>query len=184
MAKFTPTKCMECEAFIAEHGLVEYGGAKLTTDYCPQMGIDEKTHRNWLKRYPNYREAVERGRERYKNTHTRKLFNTLMEAAVGGERTVTEEHTEFRPDPRNPSNAIIRKQVRNNKTIYVKPDVAAAIFLLCNLDPEHFKNRQQNDISIKRPEAGSDMTIDEINAEINRLKMLEEHDKETEKGDE
>lgn len=178
MAKFTIAKCAECEAFIAEHGLVEYGGAKLTTQYCPQMGIDEKTHRNWLKLHPKYREAVERGKETFKSNHTQKLFGTLMEAAVGGERTVTDEHTEFRPDPRNPANAIIRKQTRSTKTIYCQPNVVAAIFLLCNLDPEHFKNRQQNDIAIKRPEAQTEMTIDEINAEIDRLKMLEEKDKE------
>ncbi len=164
--------CNECERWIASHGLIEYGGAKLK-DYCEQMGIDEKSHRNWKKLHKDYKEAVERGKEAFKSTHTRKLFGTLMEAAVGGERTVTDEHTEYRPDPRNPENAVIRKQVRNKKTIYVQPNVVAAIFLLCNLDPEHFKNRQQNDISIKKPDTDEEMTPDEISAEIERLRMFE-----------
>ena len=168
---YSAKKCEECEAFIASHGLIEYGGAKLK-DYCEQMGFNEKTHRNWKKRYKDYVAAIERGLEKYRNTHTRKLFGTLMEAAVGGERTVTEEHTEYRPDPAHPENAVIRKQVRNKKTIYVQPNVVAAIFLLCNLDPEHFKNRQQNDISIKKPETEEELTPEEIKAEIERLKMF------------
>ena len=173
MAKYSLKKCQECEAFIAQHGLIEYGGVKLK-DYLAQMGFDEKTHRNWKKIHPEYKNAVENGKETYKTNHTRELFGTLMEAAKGGERTVTTEHTEFRPDPNNPENAIIRKQVRDKKTIYIQPNVAAAIFLLTNLDPEHFKNRQQNDVSIKKPETETEMTIDEINAEIDRLKMLDE----------
>lgn len=171
MAKYSIKKCQECEAFISEHGLIEYGGTKLK-DYLQQMGFDEKTHRNWKKLHPEYKEAVERGKESFKNKHTRELFGTLMEAAKGGERTVISEHTEYRPDPNNPENAIIRKQVRDKKTVYVQPNVVAAIFLLCNLDPEHFKNRQQNDISIKKPDTDNEMTLDEINAEIERLNML------------
>ena len=164
--------CDECEAFITKHGLITFGGAKLK-DYCEQMGIDEKSHRNWKKQHKEYAEAIERAVEAYKATHTRTLFGTLMEAAQGGERTVEEEHTDYRPNPQNPSQPQIRKQTRTKKKIYVQPNVVAAIFLLCNLDPEHFRNRQQNDISIKKPEAEEEMTIDEVNAEIERLKMLE-----------
>lgn len=173
MAKYSIKKCEEVEEWISKHGLIEYGGAKLK-DYCEQMGINEKSHRNWKKLYREYAEAIERGKETFKATHTRKLFGTLMEAAVGGERTITDEHTEYRPDPANPNNALIRKQYRNKKTIYVHPNVVAAIFLLCNLDPEHFKNRQQNDISIKKPEdEEEDLSPDEIRSEIERLKMFQ-----------
>lgn len=175
-SRCTTQKCEEVEAFISEHGLIEYRGCKLK-DYLEQMGIDEKTHRNWKKRHPAYKTAIERGLEKFKAVHTRKLFGTLMEAATGGEHKVTEEHTEYRPDPRNPANAIIRKQVRNVKTVYVQPNVVAAIFLLCNLDPEHFKNRQQNDISIKKPDEEEEMSLEEVNAELDRLKMLEDNKK-------
>lgn len=172
MAKYSKKLCDECEAFIAEHGLIDYGGVKLL-DYCKEMGFDEKSHRNWKKLHPEYKEAIERGKDTYKAKNTRELFDTLMEAAKGGERTVISEHTEYRPDPNNPENAIIRKQVRDKKTVYVQPNVVAAIFLICNLDPEHFKNRQQNDISIKKPDTEAEMTLDEINAEIDRLKKLD-----------
>lgn len=175
MAKYSLRKCEEAEEFISAHGLIEYGGAKLK-DYCEQMGIDEKSHRNWKKLHREYRDAIERGRDKFKATHTRKLFGTLMEAAVGGEKVVTDETTEYRPDPRNPENAVIRKQVRNKKTIYVQPNVVAAIFLLCNLDPEHFKNRQQNDISIRKPDSDEELTPEEVSAEIERLRMFEKRE--------
>lgn len=153
---------------------MDYGGAKLK-DYLAQMGIDEKTHRNWKKQHKPYKDAVERGLEAYRTTHTRVLFGTLMEAAKGGEHTVSDETTEYRPDPNNPENAIIRKQTRVKKTIYVQPNVVAAIFLLCNLDPEHFKNRQQNDITVKKPnDEDNEMTLDEINAELDRLKLVDD----------
>lgn len=172
MAKYSLKKCEECEAFIASHGLIDYGGAKLK-DYCEQMGINEKSHRNWKKLHKPYLEAVERGKETFRQKHTRKLFGTLMEAAIGGERTVTEEHTEYRPSPNDPDTPIIRKQVRNKKTIYIQPNVVAGIFLLCNLDPEHFKNRQQNDISIKKPDTEEELSPEEVSAEIERLKMFQ-----------
>ena len=173
MAKYSKKYCTEAEEFISKHGLHEYGGAKIK-DFCAHLGIDRKTHDNWLKSHKEYKDTVNRAKDKFKSDHTGILFNTLMEAAKGGERTVTDEVTEYRPDPNNPENAIIRKQTRHKKTIYVQPNVVAAIFLLCNLDPEHFKNRQQNDISIRKPDTEEEMTLDEINAEISRLEKLDE----------
>lgn len=175
MAKYSQKKCEECEAFIASHGLIDYGGAKLK-DYCEQMGFDEKTHRNWKRLHKPYTDAISRGMEAYKATHTRLLFGTLMEAAIGGERKLPHEHTEYRPDPRNPENAIIRKQIRDVKTVYIAPNVVAGIFLLCNLDPEHFKNRQQNDITVKKQEDEEQLSPEEIKAEIERLNMFRKKD--------
>ena len=54
---------------------------------------------------------------------------------------------------------------------YIKPDVAAAIFLATNLDPEHFQNRQRTDVALRK-EDGEKMTLDEINAEIERLEKV------------
>ena len=38
MAKYSPSKIKECEAWIMEHGLMDYGGAKLK-DFLTAMGI-------------------------------------------------------------------------------------------------------------------------------------------------
>ena len=47
MAKYNAVKIEECEAWVAAHGLIDYGGAKLK-EFVREMGIDEKTYRLWM----------------------------------------------------------------------------------------------------------------------------------------
>ena len=47
MAKYNAAKIEECEAWVAAHGLIDYGGAKLK-EFVREMGIDEKTYRLWM----------------------------------------------------------------------------------------------------------------------------------------
>lgn len=165
MTKYCGKKIAECEAWIAAHGLMDYGGANLK-DYCKAMSINDTTHRSWLQR-KEYVAAIERGVEVFKSTHTKKLFTTLMEAALGGERTIEEENSEFRPDANG--NPQIHRMLRHKRKAYQKPDTVAAIFLLCNIDPEHWRQRQDNNIAFKKPDNGNEMSLDEIKDEIKRL---------------
>ena len=168
MTKYCGRKVKECEEWIAEHGLMDYGGANLGV-YVKAMGIDDTTHRSWLKKYNEYGEAIERGKHTFKITHTQKLFGTLMEAALGGEHEVVDEDTEYRPNPQNPNQPIIHKMMKHKRKSYQKPDTVAAIFLLCNLDPEHWKQRQDNNVAFKKPDSNDEMSLDEIKEEIKRL---------------
>ena len=61
------------------------------------------------------------------------------------------------------------------KTVYYQPNVGAAIFLLTNLDPEHYQNKQNGEFILKNKD-DKKMSIDEINAEIERLKKLENNE--------
>ena len=56
MAKYSPSKIKECEAWIMEHGLMDYGGAKLK-DFLTAMGIHHKCYYLWLQKY-EFRAAV------------------------------------------------------------------------------------------------------------------------------
>ena len=47
--KYSASKLAEIEGWISEYGLIDYGGAKLK-DFCREMGINDKTYRNWLKK--------------------------------------------------------------------------------------------------------------------------------------
>lgn len=166
MTKYCGRKVKECEEWIAEHGLMDYGGAQLK-QYVKAMGIDDTTHRKWQKIYPEYVEAIENGMAIFKSSHTQKLFNTLMEAALGGEHTTEEENSEFRPDANG--NPQIHRMLRHKRKSYQKPDTVAAIFLMCNLDPEHWRQRQDNNVAFKKPDNNDDMSLDEIKEEIKRL---------------
>lgn len=165
MTKYRGKKVRECEEWIAKHGLMDYGGAQLQ-QYVKAMGIDDTTHRKWLKKQ-EYADAIERGMETYKRNNTQELFNTLMEAAKGGFKETTEENSEHRPDA--DGNPRIVKMLRYKKKIYQRPDTIAAIFLICNLDPAHWKQRQDNNVAIKKPDSDDEMSLDEIRDEIKRL---------------
>lgn len=156
------------EQWISEHGLMDFGGAK-AKDFWKAMGCDAKSYYNWLKKYPEFSEAVERGRERFKIEHTHTLFNTLMQTAIGGEKEVVDETTEYRPNPDDENKPKIVKMIKHKHKIFQRPDVGAAIFLLTNLDPEHWQNKMRNDVAIKKPNSNEDMSLDEIKDEIKRL---------------
>ncbi|MYM12396.1 hypothetical protein [Muribaculum intestinale] len=172
MAKYSQAKIKECEEWIMEHGLMDYGGAKLK-DFLAAMGIHHKCYYLWLQK-DEFRAAVERAKQYFKEHLCRDLVQSLADAAKGGERETSEEHIEYRQNPADHTRPIIhRKSVKKSK-IFIKPDVAAAIFLLCNLDPEHYQNSQRNDITIKKPTTAEDaMTDEEIAAEIERLEKLQ-----------
>ena len=173
MAKYSHTKINECEQWVMEHGLMEHGGARLK-DYCKAMGIHHKTHQLWLANKLDYREALERAKVYFKEHLCRDLVRSLADAAKGYEHETEEEHTEYRQNPQNPDRPIIHKMTKKRTKIYIKPDVAAAIFLLCNLDPEHYQNRQRNDVTVKKSsDTDEAMTDEELAAEIERLEKLQ-----------
>ena len=84
MAKYSPSKIKECEAWIMEHGLMDYGGAKLK-DFLTAMGIHHKCYYLWLQK-DEFRAAVERAKQYFKEHLCRELVKSLADAAKGGER--------------------------------------------------------------------------------------------------
>lgn len=155
------------EEWVKEHGLIDYGGGQLQ-DFCTHLGINDKTYRRWLKEEDEFKTAIERGKRDYEKSLAHNLHETLSMVATGYEREETE--TEYRPNPTNPQQPIITKMKR--KKVFFQPNVGAAIFLLTNLDPEHYQNRQSNNIVLK-DDKEKEMTLEEINNEIERLSKLE-----------
>lgn len=155
------------EDWVRQHGLIDYGGGQLQ-DFIKVLGIDDKTYRRWMIEKDEFKTAIERAKEDYKKTLTHNLHETLAMAAMGYEKEVTE--TEYRPNPKDDSKPIITKMKR--KRLIFEPNVGAAIFLITNLDPEHYQNRQNIAAALKSSDE-KDMTEDEINAEIERLEKLE-----------
>ena len=146
MAKFNKEKIQECADFIEAKGLMDYGGSSLK-DFCLSMGIDTKTYRLWMKK-DQFREAVEEAKKTFKHNLSLDLAKTLSEAAKGGIHEDEMERTEYTPDANNPNTPRIRKMIKEKTKKYFKPDIGAAIFLLTNLDPEHFQNRQRSEMTI------------------------------------
>lgn len=163
MAKYNAVKLKECEEWISVHGLMEHGGAMLK-DYCAEMGIDEKTHNNWMRK-PEYVEIVNRAKDAFKRSLTCDLAVSLAEAAKGYDY---EEKEDVYKTNKDGEKILIQTKT---KKVHVHANVGAAIFLLTNLAPDQYQNRQNSNITVKKDEERP-MTIEEINAEIERLEKL------------
>lgn len=158
------------EEWISENGLMEYGGARLL-DFLKAIDINSRCYYRWLNEKPEFADAIEKGKAEFKARLTTDIAASLAMAAKGYEREETEK--EFKPNPKDPAKAIQTKFKK--KTVYYQPNVGAAIFLLTNLDPEHYQNKQNGDF-ILRTKDEKKMSIDEINAEIERLRKIESNE--------
>lgn len=129
----------ECANWIRENGLMEYGGAKLK-DFCAHFGIDNMTYYRWLEN-ADFSDAIKKAKEDFKNNLERDVVNSLSRLAKGYEYDqTTTEYTDVNGKPQ------IKKQVK--KKIHVEPNVGAGIFLLTNIAPERWKNRQRQDVDV------------------------------------
>ena len=129
-----------CADWVRENGLIDYGGATLT-DFCRAMGIDDMSYYNWMKR-SEFSEAIKKAKNDFKNNLEKDLVMSLAKAAKGYDyEQTTTEWTDVNGKPK------IKKQVK--KTVHVESNVAAAIFLLTNIAPERWKNRQDNKTDLK-----------------------------------
>lgn len=172
MTKYCAKKLKECEEWIAENGLMEHGGADLK-DFVKAMSINDKTYRHWLNK-PEFVEMIERARNKFKQNLTKDLVLSLAKKAKGYE--VEESKTTYVPTREGQNSA---PQIRNMVVAkrHVPGDTAAAIFLLTNLDPEHYQNKQRSDIAFKK-DTDDDMSLDEVNEELERMRKADELEKE------
>ena len=129
-----------CADWVRENGLIDYGGATLR-DFCRAMGIDDMSYYNWMKR-SEFSEAIKKAKEAFRESLEKDIVQSLSTAAKGYEYTqTTTEYTDVNGKPS------IKKQVKKN--IRVEPNVGAAIFLLTNIAPDRWKNKQDSNVSVK-----------------------------------
>lgn len=165
--KYTAELLKRADEWVRKNGLIEYGGGQLQ-DFCTELGINDKTYRRWLVEKDDFKQTIDKAKEFYKQSLTHELHETLSMVAKGYDKEETE--TEYRPNPKDPNKPTITKMKK--KKVFYQPNVGAAIFLITNLDPEHYQNRQNSSIAVKTSEE-KEMTEEEINAEIERLEKLE-----------
>lgn len=157
MAKYNKYMVQACADWVRENGLIDYGGATLR-DFCRAMGIDDMSYYNWMKR-SEFSEAIKKAKEAFRESLEKDIVQSLANAAKGYEYTqTTTEYTDVNGKPR------VKKQVKKN--IRVEPNVGAAIFLLTNIAPERWKNRQNQEVNISNEKP---ITVEEAKKIINEL---------------
>lgn len=108
-------------------------------DFCAFFHIDTQTYYRWMQK-ADFAEAIKNAREDFKKKLSRGIAKSLAKAATG----YRSEQVETLAVPDADGKLVVRQQRRIEKE--VPPNVAAAIFLLTNIDPEHYQNRQTQDI--------------------------------------
>ena len=138
MAKFNEQIIKECKLWVSENGLMEYGGAKLK-DFCSHFNIDSQTYYRWLEN-ADFADAIKKGKECFKNGLERNVVSSLARSAIGYE--YEQVSSEYYMEGKKKK---LKKEVRKN--VRVEPNVGAGIFLLTNLAPERWKNKQNTEHS-------------------------------------
>lgn len=157
MAKYNKDMVQACADWVRKNGLIDYGGATLT-DFCNAMRIDNKTYYAW-KNKAEFSEAIKKAKESFRGSLEKDIVKSLANAAKGYEyEQYTTEYTDVNGKPK------IKKQVKKN--IRVEPNVGAAVFLLTNIAPERWKNRQNQEVNISNEKP---MSVDEAKKIINEL---------------
>ena len=163
MGKFSKEKIQECAEWVRENGLMEYGGARLK-DFCTHFNIDDMTYYGWMRK-TEFSEAIKKAKDYFKNNIEHDIVISLAKAAKGYE--YEEVKTEYQDVDGKPQ---IKRQTKTRK--HVEPNVGAAIFLLTNIAPQTWQNKQRQDVEIKRDDA-NDIPRESIIKELERLEGID-----------
>lgn len=110
--------------------------------YYAAMGITHTTHERWEREHPEYVKAIENGNMAYSQHAVDDLVNALRKKALGFKTTKVFEQAKEK------DGKLVTVSARKT-TMEVAPDTGALIFLLTNMDPENWKNRQSEDLNAK-----------------------------------
>lgn len=144
--KYSKELIKECADWVRENGLMDYGGASLM-DFCAHFHIDNKSYYRWMK-ITEFAEAIKKAKEDFKNSLEKDLVESLSRAAKGYEYEQTTSEYGYVDGKK-----VLRKHTKKN--VRVEPNVGANIFLLTNLAPERWKNRQDNNVDVSGGLQGS-----------------------------
>lgn len=106
-----------------------------------QCGITSTTFYKWKRTIPSFRQEIQQAHEELMQSLSVQARHSLRKKVNGYEidekQIVTVPGEDGRPK--------IKEQ--RIKHIHIPPDTAAIIFALTNADPEHWKNRQNSEIT-------------------------------------
>ena len=109
---------------------------------CKKVGISKSTFYEWLESYPDFSDSLKKARKEFRETIVQTLEQSLWKRAAGYE--IEESKNEYRT-LKDGSKVLVKS---SEITKHFPPDTGALIFALTNLDPENWKNRQDNRLSV------------------------------------
>ena len=109
---------------------------------CKKVGISEETFYTWINDKPEFSESLKKARKEFRETIVQTLEQSLWKRAAGYE--IEESKNEYRT-LKDGSKVLVKS---SKITKHFPPDTGALVFALTNLDPENWKNRQDNRLSV------------------------------------
>lgn len=164
--KLTTEFITKCYEWICTNGLMDDGGAKFV-DFCSAMSISDVSYYNWIN--GNYElsfeflDAIKRAKEVFRQNLVKDLVQSLAKSAKG--YRWQRKRTEYKDVNGKPK---IVKQIVED--VDVPPNTGAAIFLLTNIAPDKWQNKQYIDakeVKETKIKVDSDAEVlDEIPADV------------------
>ena len=155
MAKYDADMKRRCVEWVTTNGLYPQNCGAPVKQFCAAMGISWDTYKSWMQK-SDFSDAIKNAQEAFRAETTTQVVNALKRKALGFEYVA--ERKEAAPqkvviyDPKTGKKSreeygdlTTVKAVR--ETVVIAPDTAAAIFLVTNLDPEHWKNQQRTEVT-------------------------------------
>ncbi len=109
---------------------------------CKKVGISKETFYTWINDKPDFSDSLKKARKEFRETIVQTLEQSLWKRAAGYE--IEESKNEYRT-LKDGSKVLVKS---SKITKHFPPDTGALIFALTNLDPENWKNRQDNRLSV------------------------------------
>jgi hypothetical protein len=138
--KYNNALVRRCTEWIKMNGL-SFKGCPTVADFCEAMGFSDRAYYKWMDERAEFAQAIADAREYYRQHTVRKVFNALLDAALGGHHPKDKKIYEDRA-----GRPVQVKGLRED--IYYPPNVDAAKFILKNYDPENWKDKQDSDITL------------------------------------
>lgn len=117
-----------------------------------KAGISETTFYDWLKNDTEFSAAVKKARSEFLQEIGSKLEASLWKKAQGYEVEESKEEYAMKKGER-----VLVKKTTTKK--HIAPDTGALIFALTNVDPDNWKNRQDNRLSVDDSVTGFNINI-------------------------
>ena len=149
--KLSAAKIRECAAWVEVNGLYPQRCGASIRQFCDAMGIAFITYQRWQAN-ENFVTAITHAREVFQQNTVHEVVNALVKAARGVD--FVKKKDEGRPQVVKQYDPTTGKKIKEyttekivtvkslRETVYYPPDVNAAKFLLTNMDPENWKNKQ------------------------------------------
>ena len=120
---------------------------------CKKVGISKSTFYEWLESYPDFSASLKKARKEFRETIVQTLEQSLWKRAAGYE--IEESKNEYRT-LKDGSKVLVKS---SKITKHFPPDTGALIFALTNLDPENWKNKQDNRLSVDESVGGFKISV-------------------------